>query len=205
MISRLRQLVELISDCRDDGPFMQRVLAAVGITAVVVLSVTLLRMQVGYSFAAPQVQSSSSYPPVASTGAPAEAAIHAPVVVDVPLVCLAWNVYFEARSEPRHGQIAVAEVTLRRAELSGRNLCAEVFDDRQFSWTLDPQPRVMNHRAWQAALNAAKTALLGHSNSSLGATHYHSRQVKPKWRLALCHATTIGAHIFYRPCETKDA
>lgn len=203
MIRRLRPLLDFISDCRDGEPFMQRLLAAVAITALVMLSITFLRMSGGYVFAAPQVQSPSSYPPVTSTGAPAEAAIPTPSVLDVHEVCLGWNVFFEARGEPRHGQIAVAEVTLRRAELSGRNVCAEVFEDRQFSWTLEPSPRVTNPRAWRAALNAAKTALLGQSNASRGATHYFNpREANPRWRLALCHAVTIGNHVFYRPCET---
>ena len=36
------------------------------------------------------------------------------------IVCLAMNVYMEARSEPIEGQMAVAQVTVRRAVVAGR-------------------------------------------------------------------------------------
>ena len=35
-------------------------------------------------------------------------------MIETTLLCLALNMYFEARSEPIAGQIAVAEVTLNR-------------------------------------------------------------------------------------------
>lgn len=124
-------------------------------------------------------------------------------MLDVLLTCVAFNVYFESRGEPFQGQIAVAEVTLRRAELSGRAVCSEVFEDKQFSWTEKQRPMVMNPKAWQIAVQAAQTALLGSTNVSNGATHFHARYVSPKWRLALCHAITIGKHVFYKPCSGK--
>ena len=35
-------------------------------------------------------------------------------MIETALMCLALNIYFEARSEPIEGQIAIAEVTLNR-------------------------------------------------------------------------------------------
>jgi spore germination cell wall hydrolase CwlJ-like protein len=126
------------------------------------------------------------------------------MLAEVFLTCLVWNVYFEARGEPLAGQIAVAEVTLRRADLSGRNDCAEVFEDRQFSWTQELRnPRITNKRAWHQAVEAVRIALLGQSNVSRGATHFHSVRVNPRWTRTLCHATTIGRHVFYRPCDVQ--
>lgn len=121
--------------------------------------------------------------------------------IDVVLFCLAWNVYFEARGEPQAGQHAVAEVTLRRADLSGRTVCEEVFEDRQFSWTQQySRPTVTNNKAWAKALEVANTTLLFPTNYSRGATHFHNKTVKPKWSRQLCHATTINQHVFYKPC-----
>ena len=64
-MNNLRALVE---DCRKDEPLMERVAAVLGITALIFLSITLLRLEVGYVFAAPQAPS-SSYPPAIPTGA----------------------------------------------------------------------------------------------------------------------------------------
>ena len=123
-------------------------------------------------------------------------------MIDVILFCLAWNVYFEARGEPRAGQYAVAEVTLRRADLSGRGVCEEVFEDKQFSWTQQyPRPLVTNNKSWVKALEVARTTLAFPTDYAKGATHFHSKAVKPKWSRQLCHAITIGNHIFYRPCQ----
>ena len=85
------------------------------------------------------------------------------------LDCLALNIYWEARSESRLGQMAVAAVTLNRVaapafpdtvcevvfqgEERGRHLC-------QFSWRCDgrsDEPR--NPIAWEAARRLARLAL----------------------------------------------
>jgi len=124
------------------------------------------------------------------------------MIESVIVVCLAWNVYFEARSEPIEGQYAVAEVTITRASLSGRNICEEVFLDRQFSWNNGKvNPKVTNKRAWNQANQIAASALAFPTYFSKGATHYHASYIKkPKWAASLCETTRIGKHIFYRPC-----
>ena len=127
-------------------------------------------------------------------------------MIDVILFCLAWNVYFEARSEPIAGQHAVAEVTVTRASLSGRNVCEEVFLDRQFSWNNgDVRPKVVNNESWkQALLIAASVLETPASRFSNGATHYHATYIrKPKWAYQLCESAKIGRHIFYKPCEVN--
>lgn len=122
-------------------------------------------------------------------------------MIDVILFCLAWNVYFEARGEPYEGQLAVAEVTLNRADLSGRNICQEVFLDKQFSWSHQiNRPKIVNQVAWQEAIDVSKVALSVPSNVSNGATHYHNGTVKPQWAKKLCKVVIIGRHIFYKPC-----
>lgn len=129
-------------------------------------------------------------------------------MIDIILFCLASNIYFEARSEPLPGQYAVAEVTIRRADLSGRNICQEVFLDRQFSWTHEiERPKVINNKAWLEAMEVASVSIHGKTNFSNGATHYHALKwkgkpfPKPKWAYKLCKAVTIGNHVFYKPCS----
>jgi N-acetylmuramoyl-L-alanine amidase len=123
-------------------------------------------------------------------------------LVDVVLFCLALNVYFEARGEPLAGQYAVAEVTLLRAELSGRGVCEEVFADRQFSWTLHRRPKVRNAQAWENSKAVALGAISTRTSFSNGATNfYNPRLAKPKWALTMCETAHIGRHRFMRPCR----
>lgn len=127
-------------------------------------------------------------------------------MIDVIVFCLALNVYFEARSEPIEGQYAVAEVTITRAEVSGRSMCEEVFTDRQFSWANGAnknRPMVKNHKnSWTVAQAVALSVLTGRTRFSNGATHYHANYIrKPKWAKKLCECARIGRHIFYKSCK----
>lgn len=122
--------------------------------------------------------------------------------LDVVLLCLTLNVYFEARGEPLAGQRAVAEVTLRRAQISGRGVCEEVFTDRQFSWTLSERPLVRDKTAWDAARRVAANVLTLPTNESRGATHFFNPSVaNPKWHRSMCRTAVIGKHAFYKACR----
>jgi len=66
-----------LSDLRADEPFMERVAGVLGVTALVFLSITLLRLTGGYVFAAPQAFSSPSRVGT-PTHEPAEAATFSP-------------------------------------------------------------------------------------------------------------------------------
>lgn len=130
------------------------------------------------------------------------------IVLDVIATCLAWNIYFEGRSEPYQGQMAIAEVTITRADLSGRNICEEVFLDKQFSWNNGGEAAVKlvinNHKAWVAASTWARLALENPTNFSKGATHYHADYIKkPRWAYKLCETVRIGRHIFYKACSNE--
>jgi spore germination cell wall hydrolase CwlJ-like protein len=77
------------------------------------------------------------------------------------LVCLALNSYHEAGGEPFHGQVAVAQVVLRRAQYHPAKVCRVVYRPNQFSWTrLRPAPRVSDPVAWERAKAAARVAML---------------------------------------------
>lgn len=123
------------------------------------------------------------------------------------LVCLALAVYYEARSEPFIGQVAVAEVVLNRAE-SDRypdNVCEVVTQGGtvrhrcQFSYYCDGKPESpQNRNAWRRAVAIAKLTQNGTISADLeDATHYHATYVEPYWSDHFDHVTTIGRHLFY--------
>lgn len=131
------------------------------------------------------------------------------------LRCLALNIYWEARSEPVDGQIAVAAVTLNRMQdhRFPDNVCdvvrqgGEVRRHRcQFSWWCDgkkDEPLELN--AWHRANTLARLAM----NDVLedptdGALWYHADYVDPFWADAKVKLTKIGRHIFYDLPRDRD-
>lgn len=114
------------------------------------------------------------------------------------LLCLALNAYHEARGEPFHGQVAVSQVVMRRAEYDPTKVCKVVRAPRQFSWTRH-SPRVRDKAAWGRAVQAAKMAMLASTvDHSRGADHYHAVRVSPSWARSMWPVVQIGEHIFYR-------
>jgi spore germination cell wall hydrolase CwlJ-like protein len=139
-------------------------------------------------------------------------------------LCLALNVYHEARGEPVNGQVAVAFVTLNRVEKQQSNVCSVVYQHKQFSWTNDrlitkttikngkcintktPNPKWhvrydvnTKSKAWEQAVYVALYTLK-HNKSDItnGSTHYHATYVDPYWRTAYQEVMKIGHHIFYK-------
>ena len=117
----------------------------------------------------------------------------------IELLCLAENVYHEARGEPRSGQIAVAEVAMNRVA-SPRfpdTVCQVIHQEAAFSWTLG-NVRKPSGRAWQQALEVATSVYEGEQSPVVpGALHYHARGIEPAWASANPPIKTIGQHIFY--------
>ncbi|HEU4705536.1 MAG TPA: cell wall hydrolase, partial [Sphingomicrobium sp.] len=77
------------------------------------------------------------------------------------LECLAVGIYFESKSEPLAGQLAVGEVIANRANSRGRfpsSYCGVLFQRSQFSFirgrALPAVPR--SSRQWQTAVAIAK-------------------------------------------------
>lgn len=133
------------------------------------------------------------------------------MIVSTALLCLAVNLYHEARGEPIMGQYAVAMVTLNRAEHDKRRVCTEVFKPKQFSWANEGVTRVKggwrlssaltprDAHAWWVAKRIAKTSMAGKMpDFTRGATFYHAKQVKPYWRLVMVQVKQIGNHKFYK-------
>lgn len=122
--------------------------------------------------------------------------------------CLTEAIYFEARSEPIAGQVAVAEVILNRVD-SDRypdTICNVVNQGTgrlhacQFSYTCDGIPEaVMEQDAWNLAGKIARLLQDGAPRTlTADATHYHADYVDPYWAHVYPRTTKVGTHIFYR-------
>lgn len=134
------------------------------------------------------------------------------MIVSTALLCLAANIYHEARGEPVMGQYAVALVTLNRAKQEPEQVCQEVFKRSQFSWTIGNVKKVgtgwqltarmlpKDAHAWWMATRIAQTALAGRMpDFTQGSRFYHSLQVAPAWRHAMVATRVVGNHLFYKP------
>ena len=122
---------------------------------------------------------------------------------EAEVICLAKNIYFEARGEEREGRYAVALVTLRRVEHNRfpNTVCEVVYQRNQFSWYWDgasDEPR--DEEAWKEAQLVAKAVYMVypelHDNTN-GALFYKRYDTYSKYFLRLRHLTTIGQHEFF--------
>jgi len=125
------------------------------------------------------------------------------VITGATVMCLALNIYFEARGEDMLGQLAVAEVTLNRVESSRYpdNVCDVVWQHKQFSWTHDGKSdKPKDARAWAEAQRIARIALSENEMAVVGdgVTHYHASYVSPYWASSYERVAKVGKHIFYR-------
>jgi N-acetylmuramoyl-L-alanine amidase len=118
------------------------------------------------------------------------------------LECLAVGVYFESKSEPLAGQLAVGQVIANRAHSGGRfpsTYCGVLFQRGQFSFVRGKSlPRVPRaSRQWQNAVAIAKIVDEDLKDSAAeNALFFHAKRVSPGWRLK--RVASIGNHVFYR-------
>lgn len=125
--------------------------------------------------------------------------IAAAIEDDRELRCLATGVYYEARSEPLSGQLAVADVILNRST-SGRfpgSVCSVVTQKGQFSFVHGGKlPTPPANAQWRRALAVAQVARKNLWESPAeGALFFHARYVGAG---AGRTVATVGNHIFYR-------
>lgn len=129
-----------------------------------------------------------------------------PVLLEA-VVCLALNIYHEARGEPREGQVAVAHVVLNRKVHPDfpSTVCSVVVQGGearhrcQFSWYCDGRSdRPLERTAWERAKAVALSVLIEEDDPTGGAVYYHSLDVQPAWASRFTVTATIGRHIFYR-------
>ncbi len=128
--------------------------------------------------------------------------------------CLTQAVYFEARSEPLEGQLAVAQVVLNRVKAANYpgSICGVVFQNEhirnrcQFSFACDGlSDNPYNPESWEIARRVSYIALSGHwDDITKSATHYHAYYVSPGWASRLEETGTFGSHIFYRTADAAS-
>ena len=137
-------------------------------------------------------------------------------------MCLADNIYHEARNQGSGGQLAVAAVTLNRANderfpnsicgvvqqgpkkpsWKGNGTMVPVRNRCQFSWYCDGKddtPKDLT--AYQTIYDLSYDIVYGNIDLidiTDGATHYHADYVKPFWASSKEKTTQIEDHIFYR-------
>ena len=118
------------------------------------------------------------------------------------LECLAVGVYFESKSEPLAGLLAVGEVIANRAKSNGRfpsSYCGVLFQRGQFSFIRNHSWPAVNKsgRQWQNAVAIAKIVDQDLKDSAVGnALFFHAKHVSPRWRLK--RVASVGNHVFYR-------
>ena len=118
------------------------------------------------------------------------------------LDCLATGIYFESKSEPLAGQLAVGKVIANRAASNGRfpqTYCGVLFQRGQFSFVHGRSLPSVSHsnRQWQTAVAIAKIVDQDLKESPVGdALFFHARYVAPGWHAK--RVASIGNHVFYR-------
>ena len=138
------------------------------------------------------------------------------MMLEASLVCLALNVYHEARDQPFIGQVAVAQVVMNRVDdwRYPDTVCEVVKQGQTYSWKPDfpirnrcqfswycdgksDKPR--DAYAYQMAQNIAHGVYYGNLDDFVeGATHYHATYVQPEWAETKTKTVQIDDHIFYR-------
>jgi hypothetical protein len=117
--------------------------------------------------------------------------------------CLAEGIYFEARGEPRRGQVAVAQVIMNRVNHDEfpDTICGVVYQNQhwrnrcQFSFACDGVPeRVTERAAWDMAEGVARQVLEGRDliETIEESTHYHATYVRPRWAPRMIRLDRVG-------------
>lgn len=140
--------------------------------------------------------------PAMTTGA------YVPGIDHEALVCLAKNIYYEARGEIELGMQAVAHVTLNRAAKYGKTVCEVVYTKYAFSWTQSSSRRERElpsgaSRAQAEILSRRVLALreyLGDAapDPTRGSLFFHEASILPYWAETKKRVRKIGNHIFYK-------
>lgn len=118
------------------------------------------------------------------------------------LDCLATAIYHEARGEPTHGQIAVAQVieNRRKSGLYPSTYCGVVYQKAQFTNIRKAKPK-FGSKAWTQAVGiASKTFKKKLSDPTNGALWYfaHNKIPTPVWVSGKTLTVRINNHSFYK-------
>ena len=137
-------------------------------------------------------------------------------MISAAVMCLAMNLYHEARGETLAGNIAVGYVTMNRvadkrypdtvcgvvhqAKYHGWDLVNPIKNRCQFSWYCDGlSDNPQDGKAMLESVLIAKHIIAGTvTDISEGATHYHAKYVNPYWADDMTVVLEVGQHIFYK-------
>ena len=137
-------------------------------------------------------------------------------MISAAVLCMAMNLYHEARGEPLAGQYAVGQSVINRvrdkrypntvcevvhqAKYRGWDQVNPIRNQCQYSWYCDGRPD--NPQDSKAMLEATILAQYILASTVIditeGATHYHASYVHPYWADHMTTTVQIGTHIFYR-------
>lgn len=143
------------------------------------------------------------------------------MIFETALMCLALNIFHEAAVEPLEGQVAVAQVTINRANNDNKNVCKVVLEPKQFSWAnsfshmpfkqrltrlermqkkIAKSAKSSDKNAWKRAINIARQALTGKlkTKAKYADFYYNPSLANPRWRFSMKVVCRIGNHIFLR-------
>ena len=117
-------------------------------------------------------------------------------------VCLALNLYHEARGEGLVGQVMVGYVTINRTKAryrGARTICDTVYSPYQFSWTHE-SPRQPTGEELAPMRRVSRGVIAKrYRDRTQGAMHYYNPAVvTPSWRLAYEEVVVINGHRFMR-------
>lgn len=131
-------------------------------------------------------------------------------------MCLALNIYHEARGEPLAGQLAVGLSTMNRVadKRYPDTICDVVYQAKYHAWDLENPILNRCQYSWycdglsdtpQDGKAMLESAILAQNiiagripDLTEGATHYHATYVHPYWAEEMTALVQIGEHIFYR-------
>lgn len=138
-------------------------------------------------------------------------------MISAAVMCLALNIYHEARSEPLVGQIMVGLSVINRVndKRYPNTICGVVKQAKYHGWDMENPIRHRCQYSWfcdgmsdnpqdgKAMLNAtilAQNIYYGKvTDISGGATHYHATWIEaPYWADKMDVVSIVDQHIFYR-------
>ena len=137
-------------------------------------------------------------------------------MISAAVLCLAMNLYHEARGESLAGQLAVGFSTMNRVadKRYPDTVCGVVKQAKYHGWDLDNPIRNRCQYSWfcdgksdnpqdgkamlEATILAQNIYYGAITDISEGATHYHAKYVTPYWADDMTVVLEIDQHIFYR-------
>ena len=131
------------------------------------------------------------------------------------LMCMALNMYHEAKNQSMLGQVAVGQVVMNRVKddrfpntvcevvkqaITYKGTNKPVIHKCQFSWYCDGKSDKIRQPKTYQKIFELSLILMNQDMIDItsGATHYHAYYVQPSWARTKTRTTKIEDHIFYK-------